>query len=378
MHDFIASRYDQFLKDLETLVNIDSGSDDHEGVLRVAEYLKARFDAAGLRTQIHHFDGVPCLEAVSSDADTHDFLFVGHMDTVFLKGEAQRRPFRIEDGKGYGPGSFDMKAGLLTALHTVEALKESGDLDKLSIRIAFNGDEETGSFASKKWIMECARTCRRVFIFEPCRMGYEFVLQRKGGGAWTVRCHGETAHAGGAPEAPNPLMHLAGLLPQITAQADLANGTSVVPTVMYSGTPNKNNVIPDLAVAEIDVRFAKTEEMHRMDSYFKDLAATATTSDIRVEVTGIVEKPPMVPTDDTYAVWDRFVSVGEKLGLSLSHKPTGGCSDGNYTASLGVPTVDGLGGMGAGAHAPGEYVELSSLTPLVTLAFEVCRSYIEE
>jgi len=200
------SNTDEFLKDFQTIVNIDSSSDHLPGIETVARFFQKRLSAIGFKVEIL-FQGdakVPCLQAVfgpgNSPGPEYDLMFLGHMDTVFSFGEVEKRGFSIQGDKALGPGVCDMKGGLLVVLHVLETLKKEGALDKMSLCVAFNGDEETGSKASKEWIKTTAGKSRRVFVFEPCRPGYKMVSQRKGGGWFHITATGKEAHAGADPE----------------------------------------------------------------------------------------------------------------------------------------------------------------------------------
>ena len=195
MQDFIASSKDEYIRDLQTLVNIDSSSDNLAGVETVARVLMARFESIGFTTRLERRGRrrVPCLLAFNGlEKEKSDILFLGHMDTVFPTGEADQRPFSMDGERAAGPGVCDMKGGLLVALHVLRALHHDGVLDRLNIRVCFNGDEEVGSASSREWIETHARSSRRVFVFEPCRPGHRFVLQRKGGGGYRIEARGKS------------------------------------------------------------------------------------------------------------------------------------------------------------------------------------------
>ncbi len=211
-----ASRYDLFLRDLETIVNLDSGSGHAPGLAAVAGFFQQRFERLGWHTRRIEFDAgaVPCLEVVNrrglgTDARL-DFLFLGHMDTVFPQGTAARRPFSVRDGRAWGPGVCDMKGGLVTMLHAAEAAEQAGIAGALSIGMAFNSDEEVGSQGSRPWFEALAARSRRVLVFEPCRATGHRVLQRKGVADYEIRCLGRAAHAGVEPEkGANAVLELA-------------------------------------------------------------------------------------------------------------------------------------------------------------------------
>ncbi len=382
MRDYIASRYDQFLHDLETLVNIDSPSSSPEGLRRVAAYLKDRFQKMGWDVQLKELDKgtVPCLEAVNSAAGAagrkFDFLFVGHLDTVFPKGTAAQRPFRTSGGRATGPGTNDMKAGLLTALHALEAITHFGLSEKLSLAVAFNADEEIGSKASRAWIDALARQSQRVFVFEPCRPGWNRVLKRKGGGVFHVTCRGKAAHAGVEPEkGANAVVELAHQVLQITGFSRPESGTTVNATVICGG--GADNVIPELASATIDVRVAEASEAERIDACFSALPGQVHVQGVEITVSGGIERPPMVPSPETMRLWEKMETIAGEVGISAGWISTGGGSDGNFTAALGVPTVDGMGPIGGGSHSLEEYVDLDSVVPAVHFVCRLLQACVE-
>ena len=382
MLDYIVPRYDQFIRDLETIVNIDSGSLYAEGIGKIAAFFQKRFSQLNWETQIHSFaEGkVPCLEAANvnpSAADTtFDFFFIGHMDTVFLEGEVQKRPFSIDGNHAKGPGVCDMKGGLVAILHVIETLQHFGLADKVSFCVGFNSDEEIGSGASRAWLEDIAQKSKRVFIFEPCRVGGQRVLQRKGGGQFDIICHGKAAHAGVEPEkGVNAVVELAHQILGITSFADLELGTTVNVDVIRGGT--KANVIPDFARAVVDVRVANAGEKERIELCFQQIAQRTHVPGVGVEVQGGIHRPPMVPSELTLGLWERISEIGTRLGQEMTLIATGGGSDGNFTSALGIPTIDGLGPRGGSAHSQDEFLDLESINPTVALICEICKSAAE-
>ena len=210
MNSFIKSKHQQFVQDLETIVNIDSGSGNAAGIARVAGFFHARFERLGWNvTRMDLESGqVPCLEIVNQRGKTagkYDFLLLGHMDTVFPEGTAAQRPFTIRDGRAFGPGVCDMKAGLLTILHVAEAMQRFDIANDLAVCIAFNGDEEVGTNASRPWLETLAARSRRVLVFEPCRATGHRVLQRKGLADFEIACYGGRRTPGSTPRrGPTP------------------------------------------------------------------------------------------------------------------------------------------------------------------------------
>jgi glutamate carboxypeptidase len=376
---FLESRYDQFIADLETIVNIDSGSELPEGLAAVRAFFDDRFSRIGWRTRKHDFSGarVPCLEVTTPNVNQPDapldFLFLGHMDTVFPAGTVASRGFSINGDRAMGPGVCDMKGGLVTMLHVAETMTRLKLLGDVSIGMAFNSDEEVGSRGSRKWFEDMAKRSKRVLVFEPCRATGHRILHRKGGGGYTVSCHGRAAHAGAAPEkGANAVVELAHQVLKIADLARLDLGTTVSVTTLSGGTAD--NVIPDFAKAEVDVRYAVIEEAGRIQQAFEQLPDNTSVEGVQVRVKGELSRVPMVPSEKTQQLWDRMAAIGENLGMEMKLTTTGGCSDGNFTATLGVPTIDAMGPMGGDAHSPEEYLELGSIVPNIRLICEVIRA----
>ena len=376
MKHYIETRHGKFITDLQTLINIDSSSDNKEGIEKVARFFTKRLTCIGFDTEILFLGEkkVPCLYAEQKPSKKpFDIMFLGHMDTVFPTGEVAKRPFSIRENKAFGPGVCDMKGGLLVALHVLETLKHEGILDSLSVCVAFNGDEETGSDASKDWIMSTAEKSRRTFVFEPCRPGYRFVLQRKGGGWFHVIAEGQEAHAGADPDKGiNAVVEIAHQVVKINHLNENEVGTSAHATVVTGG--DKVNIIPNKAEAWVDVRIVKREEKERIEAFFKALAEHPCLKGSKLWVEGSINRPPMEAGEASRKLWELLRSTGENIGLSMEAISTGGCSDGNYTAAAGTPTIDGMGIVGANSHRADEYVELDSIDNMVLLVAQVCKT----
>jgi glutamate carboxypeptidase len=382
MHSYIASRYDQFLQDLEALVNVDSGSGHGPGLATVARFLQERFGRLGWHTRALEFDGgsAPCLEVVNRKGlqadERFDFLFLGHMDTVFPEGTATRRAFCVRDDRAWGPGVCDMKGGLVTMLHAAEAAEQAGFAGGLSICMAFNSDEEIGSRASRPWFEGLAAKSRRVLVFEPCRSTGQRVLQRKGVADFDILCHGRAAHAGVEPEkGANAVLELVHQVLSVTGFARPEAGTTVSVTTIAGGTAG--NVIPDFAQAGFDIRIASLEEARRIEACFQNISVSGRADGVRVEVRGEINRMPMVPSQATWRLWEQIARIGEGLGLEMKLISTGGGSDGNFTAAMGIPTVDAMGPRGGRAHSADEYLELDSVVPNTQLICEILKAAAE-
>jgi glutamate carboxypeptidase len=364
---------DRFLDDFETVVNTDSASGNSAGILTVARFFEKRLSRLGMACEILMPGNgkVPCLKATMG-TPPYEVMFLGHMDTVFPEGEAAERPFEIRDKRAWGPGVCDMKGGLLVALHALETMKNTGELDTMSICVLFNGDEETGSDQSRPLILETADKCRHVLVFEPCRPDYHLVSQRKGGGWFRIEVTGKEAHAGADPhKGVNAVVVLAHLIPLIQNLNNEKTGTATQVTVFHGG--DKVNIIPSQATASVDVRILDPEEKPRVESFFACLHQKRLFKDAQVRVTGAIDRPPMAATEKSRAFQALITNQAKALGIDMKAITTGGCSDGNFTAAAGVPTIDGMGLVGANSHRPDEYVELASIPVMVNLITRVCR-----
>lgn len=382
MNAQISSHYARFLEDLETLVNIDSGSGHAPGLASVATFFQKRFESLGWRADRFDFDGgaAPCLQVVAGrnrpGDRLFDFLLLGHMDTVFPQGTAAQRPFSVKDGRAFGPGVCDMKAGLVTVLHAAEAAQQAGVCDGLSVCIGFNSDEEVGSRSSRRWLEELAAKSRRVLVFEPCRATGHRVLQRKGVAGYEIHCHGRSAHAGVEPErGANAVLELARQVIAASGFARPEAGTSVSVTTIAGGTAD--NVIPDFARAGFDIRVATLEEARRIEACFQAVTSGSYADGVRVRVQGEINRLPMVPSEQTLNLWNKIAAIGESLGMEMKLISTGGGSDGNFTAAMGVPTIDAMGPQGGRAHSDEEYLVLASIEPNIRLVVEIMRAAAE-
>jgi glutamate carboxypeptidase len=280
-------------------------------------------------------------------------LVLGHHDTVFPMGTLALNPFKVVDGRASGPGVFDMKAGIVQAIHAVAALK-----DATGIEMLFSADEEVGSGSSRQLIESRAVACGAVLVLEPSADGGALKTSRKGTGTFEVTIHGRAAHAGLEPEkGVNALVEAAHQVMQINTFGDLLTGTTVTPTVASAGTTD--NVVPALAKMLIDVRVEAPGEKERIEQAMAGL--TPVLAESRIEVSGGIGRPPM-PSSASAWLFPLAVEVGQQLGLAtVTGVGVGGGSDGNFTAARGVATLDGLGAVGGGAHADHEYVLVNTM-----------------
>lgn len=285
-------------------------------------------------------------------------LVLGHLDTVYQTGTIKKMPFRVRRGHAFGPGIFDMKGGLVIALFAVDALMHAGWLPRRSIVFLWTSDEETGSTSSREIIEREARRSAAVLVLEPANGPYgKLKTQRKATGTADLIITGRAAHAGLDPGAGvNAVHELALQAGRLMHLNDARRGTSVNPTVAQGGT--RSNVIPAEARLTVDLRAETLAEMRRIERELKGLRPILRGASLAVE--GGFSRPPLERSASA-ALFSQARKLAHRLGFSLGESLAGGGSDGNFTAALGVPTLDGLGAVGEGAHSPDEQVILSAL-----------------
>ncbi len=364
---------EDLLEDLATLVSIESPSHDVPALERSARAVCVLFErrvgtaaklvpsAAG--PHVHWTDG----------ADDPSVLLVGHHDTVFPAGTLATRPFRVDDGRATGPGVFDMKAGIVLAIHALAAHRASGQ-PVSGVECLFTSDEEVGSGASRALLEQRALACGSVLVLEPSADGGALKTGRKGCGTFEVSVKGRAAHAGLEPEkGANALVELAHQIMKIVDLGRPEEGTTVTPTVAVAGTAD--NVVPAGASVRVDVRVESATECQRVEDAMGALRASD--PEVQVEVTGDIGRPPM-PESASASLFATVGDVASELGLERPRGVSvGGASDGNLTAALGVPTLDGLGAVGGGAHSDHEWVDVASLEDRVALLAALVGRLVE-
>lgn len=353
LEKFTAPDSSAMISDIGRLVSIESHSGDLDGLVRSARELSAiMLQRLGSAAAI--IDSVAGPHVHWSGGGEPKVLIVGHHDTVHPVGSLAARPFTVEGNRATGPGIFDMKAGIVQAIHGVAALS-----DKSGIEILITSDEEVGSVHSRDLIIERAQACGAVLVLEPSADGGALKTARKGTGTFELQVHGRAAHAGLEPEKGiNALVEASAQILQINTFGNASLGTTVTPTVAKVGT--SDNVVPALAKISIDVRVVEPEERERVDALMNTL--TAQNPEARLEIKGGFNRPPMPPTASTW-LFPMAVEVAKELGLpDVVGVAVGGGSDGNFTAAAGVPTLDGLGAVGGGAHADHEWIDITQLS----------------
>ena len=289
-------------------------------------------------------------------------MLLGHLDTVWPIGTLRQMPYRIADGRIWGPGTLDMKIGVAMALTAVEILAEAELLNR-ELVLLLNSDEEIGSPISRPITENLARDCEAVFVLEPAQ-GLAYKTARKGTGNWRIDIRGVGAHAGvDFEKGASALRELGRVIESVSDWTDLKRGLTV--SIGVAGGGSKTNVIPAEAFAEVDVRIAKIADGPRIERKFASLKA----GDKRCSlvISGGINRPPMERTRGTVKLFERAQVLAKELGIDLKEASTGGASDGNFTSALGVPTLDGMGAVGEGAHASHESILIEHLAPRTAL-----------
>jgi glutamate carboxypeptidase len=286
-------------------------------------------------------------------------LVLGHLDTVYPIGTIAKTPFRVSGGRAWGPGTFDMKGGIILALYAIDALRAHRVPVRKNLVFLWTSDEEIGSVASRATIESEARKSEAVLVLEPS-FGPEGKLktQRKGVGGVDLVVTGKSAHAGIDPEkGVNAVHELALQIERLMRLNDPRRGITVQTTVVEGGTVS--NVVPETACAEVDIRFTRLADGARLERKIHSLKPVL--KGARLQIVGGVNRPPLERTPAVAALFAQAQALSAELGLKLGEASTGGGSDGNFTAAIGVPTLDGLGCVGDGAHSPHEHVVIRAL-----------------
>jgi glutamate carboxypeptidase len=353
--------------DLEALVGLESPSGDAERVTALARWVGDRLRGRGVPAHLR-----PCAPAgeallASVGPEGGGTLLLGHLDTVWPAGTLATRPWRVEGGRASGPGVFDMKAGVAVGMAVLAAVVQGSPPPAVTLLLV--PDEETGSRHSRGLTVDVARRHRQVLVLEPSQDGAAKVA-RKACGVFRVRFRGRAAHAGLEPErGASALAELARLVLRLEEIASPEAGTTLVAGRARAGSAV--NVVPEAAEVEIDARAWSREEMARVAAALQGYRP----SDPRVtaDVEGGFDRPPLEPTPASRALFERARSLAAELGFELGQARVGGGSDGNFTADAGVPTLDGLGPAGGGAHAPDEHVLVADLSRRAALVAALCE-----
>jgi glutamate carboxypeptidase len=360
---YFAERQNAIVRTIRELVEIESPSDNKPAVDRIAAFVARKFQDLGGRTQFHRskeFGDSLQIEFAEGASDRKPVLLLGHYDTVYPLGTLANMPCKITDGRLHGPGVLDMKSGIALMLHAIEALqaRQNGDLPR-PVTVFLVSDEEVGSHSSRKITEALAKKSAAVLVLEPAA-GLRGAVKtaRKGVGEYTLRVRGVAAHAGLDPtKGHSAILELARQIAVIAMLNNLPQRISVNPGVIQGGT--RTNVIAAEASVVIDVRIQRAQQAAAIDRKLRALKPFD--KHCQLEITGGINRLPMERTSGVAALYKKAQSIAREVGWKLDEASVGGGSDGNFTAVLGIPTLDGMGGVGDGAHATHEHIVISEL-----------------
>jgi glutamate carboxypeptidase len=366
----IQRRLPDFLHDLEQLVNVDCGSYTKPGVDEVGRWTGAFLEGIGADVDYRDHETLGATVVATfegADQVGARLLLIGHLDTVFEAGTAAVRPFRLDAGLAHGPGVTDMKAGLLAGLYAITAIRdEIGMLPFGRLVFVANPDEEIGSPSSTPYIRSLARDVDACLVLECARANGDIVSSRKGILDLRLTVHGRAAHAGVEPQkGRNAIVEAARLVRELNALNGRWQGVTVNVGVIEGGT--RPNVVPETCSVEVDLRSPTRLDLESAEAAIHELCAGTLVPDTRIDIASMGRHWPMERLERSGRLVEHAEAIAKRLGFELRDAATGGASDANTTAGMGIPTIDGLGPIGGNDHSLEEYLEIDSIVPRTTL-----------
>jgi glutamate carboxypeptidase len=364
---YFNQRRDEIVSTIRELVEIESPSDNKAAVDRIAEVVAQKFSQLGGEVRIHQakdFGNHLQIDFDFGGKSARPVLLLGHYDTVYPLGTLAAMPCRANGDKLTGPGVLDMKSGIALMLHALAALQDwhreenRGGLPR-PVTVLLVSDEEVGSDSSRAITESLAKKAAAVFVLEPS-YGLQGAVKtaRKGVGEYLVKVTGKASHAGlDFEKGVNAILELARQIERISSFTDLKKGVTVSVGIVSGGS--RTNVVPAEAAAQVDVRIARMQDAAGIDKKMRSLRPF--NRKCKIEVTGGINRPPMERTAGVVVLYAQAAAIARELGWKLGEAAVGGGSDGNFTAGLGIPTLDGLGAVGDGAHASHEHILISEL-----------------
>jgi glutamate carboxypeptidase len=373
---FCQDHHADMLDVLKRMVEFESPSDDKAAVDHLGEYLAQEFESLGGKVTFFPQETCGAHLKVDFRGDTgKPVLLLGHFDTVWPLGTLNTMPFRVENGRAFGPGVYDMKAGITMMIFALRALRTVGRAESSLSRpvtVLLDTDEEVGSTTGRPVVEATAKACEAVLVLEPSQsLKGQLKTARKGVGDYTIRVRGRASHAGvDFEKGHSAVIELSRQVLEIAKFTDLARGITVNPGVIHGGT--RTNVVAAEAVAEVDIRIALAADADELEKKFASLRPVD--PNCTVEISGGLNRPPMERTEGTVRLFRLAQEQAKLMGMALDEASTGGGSDGNFTSGLGIPTLDGLGAVGEGAHASNESIILEELPRRAALLAALIRS----
>jgi glutamate carboxypeptidase len=362
---YFSERRDAVVSTIRELVEIESPSDNKAAVGRIAEVIAEKFVQLGGEIRFHRAKNFGNhLQVNFAGKAAKPVLLLGHYDTVYPLGTLARMPCRVVGNKLTGPGVLDMKSGIALMLHAIAALQEWNQEESQGIlprpvTVLLVSDEEVGSDSSRAITESLAKKAVAVLVLEPSYGLHGAVkTARKGVGGYLVKVTGKASHAGlDFEKGVNAILELARQIERISSFTDLKKGLTVNVGIVSGGS--RTNVVPAEASAHVDVRIARMKDAAGIDKKMRGLRPF--NRKCKIEITGGINRPPMERSAGVAELYERAKAIARDLGWKLGEAAVGGGSDGNFTAGLGIPTLDGLGGVGDGAHASHEHILISEL-----------------
>ena len=357
---YFEARQEKIVETIQELVTIESPSDSKLAADRMGALLAARFETLGGRAHVHRAEDFG--DSVQIDFPGREkikpVLLLGHFDTVYPLGTLATMPCRVADGRLYGPGALDMKAGIALMFYAIEALHRWHAGLPRPVTVFLVSDEEVGSYSSRKITETLARESAGVLVLEPAGPRGAVKTARKGVGEYILNVEGMAAHAGLDPgKGHSAIVELARQITAVSKMNDLRRGLSVNPGVIRGGT--RTNVIAAEATVEIDVRIKNAKQAATLDRRFRALKPFDKHCKLIIE--GGVNRLPMERTKGVVGLYRKAQAIAKHIDWKLEEAAVGGGSDGNFTAGIGIPTLDGMGIVGGGAHAVHEHIVISEL-----------------
>lgn len=358
---------------LQRMVEIESPSDNKAAVDSMGAFLAEEFERLGGQVTFYPQQAAGNhLKIEFAGGSGKPVLLLGHFDTVWPMGTLASMPFRLEAGRAFGPGIYDMKAGIAMMIFALRALQAAGSNGRRPVTVLLDTDEEVGSATGRPIVEATARDCEAVLVLEPSQgpQGH-LKTSRKGVGDITIRVRGRASHSGvDFEKGQSAIVELARQLIEIVKFTDLSRGITVNPGVIQGGT--RSNVVAAEAWAEVDLRVIHAADAPLLEKKFAELKPF--NPQCSIEISGGMNRPPMERTEGTVRLFELAREIAGTVGLEIAESSTGGGSDGNFTSALGIPTLDGLGALGEGAHASNESVVIQQLPQRTAVLAGLIRS----
>ena len=372
---YLKTRQEDMLATLRRLVEMESPSDHKPSVDRLGEALAGDFRRLGGQVKVHparNFGDHLQIDFPGGDTRRKPVLLLGHLDTVYPMGSIYEMPFHLERGRAFGPGVLDMKSGIIHILYAIEALQKCRSVWPRPVTVFLVSDEEVSSESSRPVTEALARKSGAVLVMEPSAgLTGKLKTSRKGVGDYTLKVTGRAAHSGlDFEKGDSAILELAHQIQQVAKITNLKRGITVNPGVIHGGT--RSNVIAAQAMAVCDARIQKQPDAQVVDRKFHSLKVR--NRRCRLEVTGGFDRPPMERTAAVAALFHMARTIAREMNWKLEETGVGGGSGGNFTSAMGIPTLDGLGGVGEGAHAPHECILVNELPRRTTLLARLIES----